>query len=169
MFLNNFHRKKILVVHEEEDLLTIMTARLRQNGYQMFIAPDGLEGLRMAQKERPDLIVVDVTIPRLNGFQMVQLLHMDKSLKEIPVIVITVSRHKDEETWWAQLGVRYLLVHPFETKVLLEKLQEALQNSPLQKSGRKSLWRILNKEILTVDRILHWRRSPDPRADGRAT
>lgn len=168
MFLNNFRRKKILVVHEEEDLLTIMTARLKQNGYQMLIASDGLEGLRMAQKERPDLIVVDVTIPRLNGFQMVQLLHMDKLLKEIPVIVVTVSRHKDEEAWWSQLGVHYLLVHPFETKVLLEKLQEALQNSPLQKSGRGSFWRLLNKEIFTIDRMFHRHAPPDPKSEGRA-
>ena len=170
MFLNSFHRKKILLVHEEEDLLTLITARLKQNGYQILVASDGLEGLRMAQKERPDVILVDVTVPRLNGFQMVQLLHLDKSLKEIPVIPVTASHHKDEAAWWAQLGVRYFLVKPFETQVLLEKVQEALQNSPLQKSGGRSLWQILHKEILTVNRILHWRASPpDPKGDQRAT
>lgn len=162
--LNSFHRKKILVVTEEEDLVTIIAARLRQNGYQMLIAPDGLEGLRRVQEERPDVILVDVTIPRINGFQMVQLLHLDKSLKEIPVIVMTVSHHKDEMTWWSQLGVHGLLVKPFETKVLLEKVQEAIQSSPLQKSGRKSLWQILNTEIFTVGRAFRLPGKADRRA-----
>jgi len=155
--LNFFHRKRILVVNDEEDVLTIVTARLRQNGYQVLVASDGLEGLRTAQKESPDLIFVDVTIPRINGFQMVQLLRHDKLLKEIPTLVVTASHHKDEVAWWAQLGIHHLLVKPFETKVLLEKIQELLQNPSLQKSGRGSLWQILNKRILIVDRIFHSR------------
>ncbi|MBI4436362.1 MAG: response regulator [Candidatus Omnitrophica bacterium] len=153
--LNFFHRKRILVVNDEEDVLTIVKARLRQNGYQVLIASDGLEGLRMAQKESPDLIFVDVTIPRINGFQMVQLLRHDKLLKEIPTIVATASHHKDEVTWWAQMGIHHLLVKPFETKVLLDKIQEALKSSPLQKSGRKSFWKILTSHGTSDTKKLH--------------
>jgi len=118
--------KKILVVDDEQDILAVITARLEQKGYQVIAASDGLEGLEKAEKEKPHLILVDVSIPQMNGFQMVQLLQQYESLKTIPVIVITASRQKDEAAWREQVGVEQFILKPFEAKELLEKVEEAL-------------------------------------------
>ena len=120
-------KKKILVVDDEPDILTLIRARLEQKGYQVLVAADGLEGLEKAEKGKPDLILVDVSMPRMNGFQMVQLLRMDEALKETPIIVITASRQKDEVAWRAQVGVDQFVLKPFDAKELLTKVEEALR------------------------------------------
>ena len=119
-------RCKVLVVDDEADILTLVTARLQANGYEVMVASDGLEGLEKAQKERPNLILVDISMPRMNGFQMVQLLRLDALLTETPVLVITASREQDKETWRDQVGIDAFILKPFETKELLKKIAEAL-------------------------------------------
>ena len=118
---------KILVVDDEKDILTLVTKRLEQNGYQVVVAWDGLEGLEKAEKERPDLVLVDVSMPRMNGYQMVQLFRQYESLRELPVVVITASRQKDEAAWRVQVGVEHFILKPFEPKELLDKVREALR------------------------------------------
>ena len=119
--------KKILVVDDEPDILALVTARLVKAGYQVAVASDGLEGLDKAEKERPDLILVDISMPRMNGFQMVQFIRADASLQEIPVIVITATRQKDEAAWREQVGVDLFILKPFEAKELIEKVEEGLR------------------------------------------
>ena len=121
-------RCKVLIVDDEPDILTLVTAGLRQSGYEILVASDGLEGLEKAQGGKPDLILVDVSMPRMNGFQMVQLLRMDESLKRVPIIVITASRQKDEAAWREQVGVTLFVLKPFEPQELLGKVQEALRS-----------------------------------------
>ena len=126
--------KRILIVEDEKDILTPIKAWLAQSGYDIVVAYEGLEGLEKAQKEQPDLILVDVSIPRMNGYQMVQLLRQYEMLKETPVVVITASRQKDEAAWRTQVGVEHFILKPFETKELLDKVREAL----LEKSREKA-------------------------------
>ncbi|MBI4436364.1 MAG: response regulator [Candidatus Omnitrophica bacterium] len=128
-------KKKILVVDDEPDILTLITARLEQKGYQVLVAADGLEGLDAAEKEKPDLILVDVSMPRMNGFQMVQLLRMEDTLKEIPIIVITASRQKDEAAWRQQAGVDQFILKPFEAEELLAKVEEAFRSHTPRKAA----------------------------------
>ena len=119
--------KRILVIEDEEKILTLVTARLEQNGYQVVVTSDGLEGLEKAEKERPDLILVDVSMPRMNGYQMVQLLRQYESFRETPIVVITASREPDEAAWREQVGVDQFILKPFEAKELLAKVSEALR------------------------------------------
>lgn len=131
-------KHKVLVVDDEEDILALVTARLRQGGYEVTVASDGLEGLEKAEKERPDLILVDVSMPRMNGFQMIQLLRLNESLKETPIIVITASRQKDEAAWREQVGVSQFVLKPFESGELLEKVRRTLCRSQLREKRKAS-------------------------------
>lgn len=133
--MDDVRKKKILVVDDEEDILTLITARITQGGYDVVTAGDGLEGLEKAEKEKPDLILVDVSMPRMNGFQMVQLLRIHDTLKDTPIIIITASRQKDEAAWRDQVGVRYFILKPFEAKELLEKVKEALHSQPSREAA----------------------------------
>ena len=88
-----------------------------------------------AEKEKPDLILVDVSMPRRNGFQMVQLVRMSESLKGIPIVVITASSQKDEAAWREQVGVTQFILKPFESEELLEEVQKALRSRPSHKAA----------------------------------
>ena len=137
--MDNNQPKKILVVDDEPDILTLITARLEQKGYLVIAASDGLEGFEKAEKNRPDLILVDISMPRMNGFQMIELLHQYDTLSGIPVVVITASRQKDEEAWCKQAGIAQFILKPFEAEELLEKIRKALYSPPpREKSGRAS-------------------------------
>lgn len=129
------HKKKILVVEDEKDILTLVTTRLTQNGYEVSIASDGLEGFEKAENIKPDLILADLCAPQMNGYQMIQLLRMKEAFKETPIIVITASRQRDEAAWREQVGVTNCLLKPFEGQELLEKVKGAFHSHPSQKAA----------------------------------
>lgn len=84
-------KKKILVVDDEPDILKIVEWQLMMNGYDVLTAPNGIEGLKKAREEKPDLIILDVVMPirEMNGIQMNESLKKDDSTKRIPVILFT--------------------------------------------------------------------------------
>ncbi|NVL89929.1 MAG: response regulator [Desulfobacterales bacterium] len=81
--------KKILIVDDEPDHITFVSAVLEENGYTSIGAKDGVEGLELVRKERPDLILLDLMMPRKSGITMFQELRKDPSLSNIPVVVVT--------------------------------------------------------------------------------
>jgi len=119
--------KKILVVEDEPHIRMSMEARLKANGYQIVTAGDGLEGYEIAQKERPDLILMDVMMPKLDGYQALEKLKADEATKAIPVVMLT-ARAQPEDVEKAGMGgaVDYI-VKPFTPVILLEKIKNALK------------------------------------------
>ena len=91
-------KKKILVVDDEPDILKLVEWQLMISGYDVLTAPSGMEGLKKAREERPDLIILDVIMPirEMNGIQMNEHLKNDESTKRIPVILFTGMVDKDE-------------------------------------------------------------------------
>lgn len=81
--------KKILIVDDEPDHITFVSAVLEENGYASIGAKDGVEGLELVRKERPDLVLLDLMMPRKSGITMFQELRKDPSLSNIPVVVVT--------------------------------------------------------------------------------
>jgi len=93
-------KKKILVVDDEPDILKIVEWQLMMSGYDVLTAPNGIEGLKKAREEKPDLIILDVVMPirEMNGIQMKESLKKDDSTKRIPVILFTNTIDGDEAT-----------------------------------------------------------------------
>ena len=81
--------KKILIVDDEADQRTFLSTVLEENGYASISAKDGVEGLELVRKERPDLVLLDLMMPRKSGITMFQELRKDPSLSNIPVVVVT--------------------------------------------------------------------------------
>ena len=81
--------KKILIVDDEPDLVTYISAVLEENGYASIGAKDGVEGLELARKEKPDLILLDLMMPKKSGISMFQEMRKDSSMSNIPVVVVT--------------------------------------------------------------------------------
>lgn len=82
-------KKRILIIEDEPDFVTFLSALLNDNGYETLTAVDGEEGFRLAMEEKPDLITLDMTMPKQSGVRTFRDLKDDPELKEIPVVIIT--------------------------------------------------------------------------------
>lgn len=123
--------KKILIVDDEKKIRELLEMRLSSEGYEVIQAKDGEEGVSQALAHHPDLIIMDVMMPKMDGAQAVGILAEDPRTKEIPVIFLTSMITKEEETDQAfgiQLDTRKhrFMAKPFETPALLAEIQKTL-------------------------------------------
>ena len=118
---------KILVVDDEVHILKIIDYKLRTAGYTVIAATDGLEGLEKARVERPDLILLDVMMPRMDGFQALEALKRDPSTKAIPVFMLTVKGKEMDRLRGLQMGIAAYITKPFSPNALLARIDETLR------------------------------------------
>ncbi|MCP4650835.1 MAG: response regulator [PVC group bacterium] len=116
-------KKKILIVDDEADLVKVVKMRLKVSGYEPLTATSGAEGLEVAKKETPDLILLDVSMPEMDGYQTLEKIKADSQLADIPVIMFTAHSQADDIANAAQLGAVDYIVKPFNHLTLLEKVR----------------------------------------------
>ena len=119
-------KQKILIIDDEPDMVYAVQMRLETSGYQVVTALDGNEGLEKARKENPDLIILDVMLPNLDGYKISRMLKFDEKYKNIPIIMFTARGQRDDIKLGYEVGVDVYLVKPFEWKVLLEEINRLL-------------------------------------------
>ncbi|MCK5180022.1 MAG: response regulator [Candidatus Omnitrophica bacterium] len=119
-------KQKILIIDDEPDMVYAVQMRLETSGYQVVTALDGNEGLEKARKENPDLIILDVMLPNLDGYKISRMLKFDEKYKNIPIIMFTARGQRDDIKLGYEVGVDVYLVKPFEWKVLLEEINKLL-------------------------------------------
>jgi DNA-binding response OmpR family regulator len=121
--------KKILLVEDELALRKTFSEVLEQEGYQVFSAIDGEEGLKLAQKEKPDLILLDLVLPKLYGFDVLRMLKESPETKDISVIILTNLESTGDIEKAVELGATtYLVKANYSLESILEKVKEALGN-----------------------------------------
>jgi len=113
---------KVLSVDDSRTIRMIVGKAFRPYDCQMVEASNGEEGLAVAAREKPDLIILDVTMPVMDGVTMLTKLKEDAALKTIPVIMLTAESGRDNVLQIAKLGVRDYLVKPFKEDQLIEKV-----------------------------------------------
>lgn len=118
--------KKILVVDDEADLLEMIKLRLEANNYAVISAYDGQEGLDKAKKEKPDLIILDLMLPKIDGYKVCRLLKFDEKYKRIPIILFTARAQEADKKLGEEVGGDAYITKPFEPQVLLAKIEELL-------------------------------------------
>ena len=116
--------KKILVVDDDLTNVTLIQNRLEQKGFEVILARDGDVGLEKAKKEKPDLIILDVEMPRMNGYTFIVELRKDESAKVIPILVLTA--HEEVQPVFELKGVKGYLLKPIDFDKLFEKIEKAL-------------------------------------------
>ena len=115
--------KKILIIEDEKIMIDLLQKKLTNEGYQVAVAQDGVEGVEKMQKEKPDLILLDVMMPRMNGFEVMEKMHQDPGLKSIPVIVISNSGQPVELDRVKKLGAKdWLIKTEFDPQQVIEKV-----------------------------------------------
>jgi PAS domain S-box-containing protein len=134
---NGHEENSVLIVNDEPDQLTLMGNLLRKAGYAVLTAEDGLEGLTLARRERPDLVISDVSMPRMNGLAFCREIRADLELKTVPILLVTALQ-KDTESAVAglQAGADDYLEFPFDSARLVAKVSRLLERSRLEASYR---------------------------------
>jgi len=120
-------KKKILIVDDERDIVKGLMIRLKGTGYDVVTAFDGAQGVFMAHKEKPDLIILDIRMPAGNGFSVAQRLKRSIHTFTIPVIFLTGSPEKNAEEKAMALGARFYIKKPYDPEELLDAIKRALE------------------------------------------
>ena len=119
--------KRILVVDDEEDLVATISIVLRHKGYEVITANDGQEGLEKARTEKPDLIILDLMLPRINGYKVCGLLKNDARYAKIPVILLTARPNAEDIELGKSVGADAYITKPYDRGALLGKIEELVK------------------------------------------
>ena len=124
--------RRILLVDDEKDMLFMLRFRLEAAGYAVVSAGDGIEGYTCALREKPDIILLDVLLPGIDGLQLCRKLKDTEELRRIPVLILTASNVKDVERRSSEAGADGCLKKPFDSLELLNKIKFLLGDSEAQ-------------------------------------
>jgi len=116
--------KKILFVEDEPLILKFVSLRLESLGYEILKATDGAEAFRLIQEKNPDLVLLDVRIPVMDGYEVCKKVRNNEKLKRIPVILFTASDPTLVITKVKEVGANDYIIKPFDPKELLEKIRK---------------------------------------------
>jgi len=117
---------RILIVEDEEKMIKALTLRLTANNYEVLVARDGDAGYKKAHDEKPDLIILDVMLPKMDGFSVCRMLKFDEVYEKIPIIILTARIQKTDFAKGEQVGADAYITKPFKSEELLQKIQELL-------------------------------------------
>ncbi len=117
---------KILTIDDSKTIRMIVIRTLKKHGCTIYEAANGEEGLLVAAREMPDLILLDITMPVMDGVTMLKTLRENATLKGIPVIMLTAESGRENIAHIAALGVEDYLVKPFHEEQLMEKISRIL-------------------------------------------
>lgn len=124
-------KKKILIVDDEPDIVKALMIRLESSGYEVIAAFDWIQGISMANKEMPDLVILDIRMPSGNGFSVVEQLKQSDRTDQIPIIFLTGSPERNAEERAIGLGARFYIKKPYDPEELLDAVKRALEKKPL--------------------------------------
>ncbi|MFA5144307.1 MAG: response regulator [Candidatus Omnitrophota bacterium] len=119
-------KKKILLVDDEKDLVSTMVYQLQAAGYDVITAYDGLDGLEKGKKEKVDLIILDLMLPKMDGYKVCALLKKDSRYSRIPIILFTARAQDSDIRMGEEAGANAYVVKPFDSKMLLKKIEELI-------------------------------------------
>ena len=121
--------KCILIIEDQDDNRTIMRDLLNTAGYRLIEAVDGEEGVKLAQSERPDLILMDIQLPILDGYEATRRIRASVELKSIPIIAVTSYALSGDDARARAAGCDGYVAKPFSPRELLAKVREFLPNA----------------------------------------
>ncbi|PPE69439.1 response regulator [Caldimonas thermodepolymerans] len=127
---NTVSQKTILIVDDEPNIVISLEYLLEQAGYRVLVARDGQEALETITRERPDLVLLDVMLPRLSGFDVCQKVRENPALQMVRVLMLTAKGREVEISKGLALGADAYITKPFSTRELLAQIAEQLGTTP---------------------------------------
>ncbi len=118
--------KKILIVDDEADLVETVRFPLEMEGFNVLVSYNGEDALNQARKEKPDLIILDLMLPKLDGYKVCRLLKFDEKYKHIPILMLTAKTQEKDKILGMETGADEYITKPFEMDDLMEKVKAYL-------------------------------------------
>jgi len=118
--------KKILIIEDENELCDFIGLRLERNGFEVIAANDGVEGLNKARVEKPDLIILDLMLPKMPGEEVCKQVRKDSGICEIPIIMLTAKCSDADRVIGTVIGANVYMAKPFEGVKLMQAINELL-------------------------------------------
>ncbi len=116
-------QKKILVVDDEVDLVETIRFPLEMEGYNVLVSYNGEDALNQARKENPDLILLDLMLPKLDGYKVCRLLKFDERYKDIPILMLTAKTQEKDKLLGKETGADEYITKPFDIDDLMKKVK----------------------------------------------
>jgi two-component system alkaline phosphatase synthesis response regulator PhoP len=126
--------QRILVVDDDKSIVKVLTAYLEQSGYQVLTAYDGEIALHMLRRERPDLVILDLMMPRRDGYEVTNLVRNDKSLSTTPIIMLTARVEDSDKIVGLELGADDYISKPFNAREVVARVKSLLRRVQLDQS-----------------------------------
>ena len=130
--------KKVLIVDDNQDAIHILTAVLKRGGYLVSVAKNGVEAIEKIRQERPALILLDIMMPRMDGFEVCQEIKGSEETSNIPVLMITARKDPESRKRGLEVGASEYLVKPIHPAEVLRKVQEYLGDDRTSPPSLKS-------------------------------
>jgi len=144
-------KAQILIVEDDRSLAEVLEYNLRQDGYQTAVANDGQDGLRQARLKSPDLVLLDLMLPMVDGLEVCRRLRADPVTRNMLVLMLTAKSEETDEVVGFSVGTDDYVAKPFSVKVLLERIRALLR----RREGTDSNDSILVSQGMMVDRERH--------------
>jgi len=142
----------VLVIEDERDILDVIDFNLRQAGFKVLRAGDGAEGLRLAMTQRPDIVLLDLMLPGIDGLEICRQLAADSATRRIPIIMLTAKSEEADMVAGLELGADDYITKPFSPRVLLARIKAVLRRRGRQADGSPEVVRVHD---LVVDPLRH--------------
>lgn len=117
----------ILIADDQADLVSILASRFRALGHRVLEAHDGARAFEIAQRDIPDLVILDVMMPELNGYQVCRQLKQDRGLAAVPVVLLTAKGTEADRFWGGEVGADLYLMKPIDPAEVVKQVQGLLE------------------------------------------
>lgn len=144
-------KARILIVEDDVSLAEIVAYNIGQAGYEVMLARDGQDGLRQAQLKTPDLVILDLMLPIMDGLEVCRRLRADQATRDILVLMLTAKSEETDEVVGFSVGADDYVSKPFSVKVLLERMKALLR----RREDRNDVRDIVTCQGVSVDRRRH--------------
>lgn len=122
-------KKRILLVDDEVAFVEVVKKRLEFHGFDILTAHDGQTALEISREEHPDLILLDLMLPKLDGYKVCKILKFDENFKDIPIILLTALTQESDIKLGYEIGADLYMTKPFDSEELLKNINELIEKS----------------------------------------
>lgn len=143
-------KKTILVVDDEENIMDLLVYNLEKEGYNTLKAYDGITAVEMALKERPDLILLDVMIPKLDGISVCKKIRYYLNISTMPILMVSAKDSESDKIVGLEMGADDYITKPFQIRELMARIKANLRKTEAKMGGEKDLMEEKEEEIVEV-------------------
>ena len=144
-------KKHILAIDDEKDILKLLQYNLEREGYSVSLAKTGEEGLDAVKVKRPDLVILDIMLPGMDGIEVLKIIRANKESRNLPVLMLTAKSSEVDQILGLELGAADYISKPFSVKVLLARVKNIFRNLEIKKEDT----RVVQAGDLTLDKDRH--------------